>query len=86
MASLLLTVIFVVTFYFAFKTIWKNVTTVSYDGLRGFIHSWWSQILWALVIAGVVTGIAATILDKVIGSLSGFDFSDITTLMATPLI
>ena len=79
MAEILLWIIFIGTFYFVFKFIWTHVTTVSHSGLKGFIHSWWEQFLWAFVIAGVVTAIAAHILESVMNFGRGlnFGFSDI---------
>lgn len=59
-------VIFVVVFYFVFRTIWRNVTTVSFNGLSGFIDSWWSQVLWAVFISTIVSMIIYGILDAVI--------------------
>lgn len=78
MAEILLWIVFIVTFYVVFKFIWNNVTTVSYSGLKGFIHSWWEQFLCAFVIAGIVTAIAAHILESVMNFGRGlnFGFSD----------
>lgn len=79
MAEIFLWIIFIGTFYFVFKFIWTHVTTVSYSGLKGFIHSWWEQFLWSFVIAGVVTAIAAHILESFMNFGRGlnFGFSDI---------
>lgn len=66
MSDAVLVVIFVVVFYFVFRTIWRNVTTVSYNGLSGFIDSWWSQILWAFFISLIITGIIGGILEVII--------------------
>ena len=74
MAGYLLFIIFIVTFYFVFKAIWKNVTTVSYSGLSGFFSSWLSQLIWAGFIAGVVTMIAAKILESITSFGRGLDF------------
>ena len=64
MNETLFLVIFVVVFYFVFRTIWRNVTTVSYNGLSGFINSWWSQVLWAVFITTIISMIICGILDK----------------------
>ena len=77
MVGVILMIIFVVTFYYAFKTIWKNVKTVSYSGLSGFFSSWLSQLIWAGFIAGVVTTIAAKILESIMDFGSSIDFGTI---------
>ena len=59
-------VIFFVVFYFVFRTIWRNVTTVSFNGLSGFIDSWWSQVLWAVFITTIISMIIYGILDAII--------------------
>ena len=66
MNETLFLVIFVVVFYFVFRTIWRNVTTVSYNGLSGFINSWWSQVLWAIFITMIISMIICGILDAII--------------------
>ncbi|MBR3499210.1 MAG: hypothetical protein IKO05_09480 [Selenomonadaceae bacterium] len=66
MNETLFLVIFVVVFYFVFRTIWRNVTTVSYNGLSGFINSWWSQVLWAVFITTIISMIICGILDAII--------------------
>ena len=77
MEGIILGAIFIVTFYYAFKTIWKNVTTVSYSGLSGFFSSWLSQLVWAGFIAGVVTMIAAKILESIADFGRGIDFANL---------
>lgn len=77
MVGVILMIIFVVTFYYAFKTIWKNVKTVSYSGLSGFFSSWLSQLIWAGFIAGVVTMIAAKILESIMDFGSGINFGNL---------
>ena len=66
MAAVLFGIVSVVVFCFVFKTIWKNVTTVSYNGLEGFFKSWGNQIFWALIITGIIMTIIAKILGAVL--------------------
>lgn len=68
MADIFWGIIFVVIFYYVFKTIWNNVTTVSFNGLEGFFHSWGNQAFWAFVITCVIVAIIAKVLDWIINA------------------
>lgn len=68
MADIFWGIVFVVIFYYVFKTIWNNVTTVSFDGLNGFFHSWGNQAFWAFVITCVIVTIIAKVLDWIINA------------------
>ena len=82
MADIIFGIIFIVVFYFVFKLIWNNVTTVSYSGLGGFLKSWGNQLFWAFMIAAIVTTIAAKILESIFNFGRGlnFDFYDVLIL------
>lgn len=60
--------IFIVIFYFVFKFIWNNVTTVSFNGLEGFFSSWWNQVVWAFVITCVIIVVIAVVLNWIINA------------------
>lgn len=71
MSGAFFVVVFIVVFYFVFRIIWRNVTTVSYNGLSGFIASWWSQILWAFFITVIITAIIKSIFEGIGNFFSG---------------
>lgn len=79
MADLFGGIIFIVIFYFVFKTIWNNVTTVSYSGLEGFFKSWGNQVFWAFIITAIIITIGAKLLESVMdfGRGMNFGFSDV---------
>ena len=74
MADIFFGILFVVIFYFVFKAIWTNVTTVSYNGLEGFFKSWGNQIMWAFIITLIIVFIIAKILESVLDFGRGLDF------------
>ena len=75
MADIIFGIIFIVVFYFVFKLIWNNVTTVSYSGLEGFFKSWGSQLIWAFIITLIIMAIIGKILGSVVDFGRGLDFS-----------
>ena len=74
MADVIGVIIFIVIFYFVFKTIWNNVTTVSYNGLEGFFKSWGSQVMWSLIITAIIITIGAKLLESVMDFGRGINF------------
>ncbi|MBQ9498090.1 MAG: hypothetical protein IJR52_11030 [Selenomonadaceae bacterium] len=74
MADIIFGILFVVIFYFVFKAIWTNVTTVSYNGLEGFFKSWGNQIFWAFIITAIIVTIIAKILESVLNFGRGLNF------------
>ena len=52
-ANVLFMIIFLPTFYYVFKNIWKHTRTISFSGLQGFVSSWMSQFLISAFIAGI---------------------------------
>lgn len=68
MADVFWGIVFVVIFYYVFKTIWNNVTTVSFNGLEGFFSSWASQAFWAFIITCFIVAIIAKVLDCIINA------------------
>ncbi|MBQ6296513.1 MAG: hypothetical protein IJK81_02245 [Selenomonadaceae bacterium] len=74
MADIIFGIIFLVVFYFVFKLIWNNVTTVSYSGLEGFFKSWGNQIFWAFIITAIIMTIAAKIMESITSFGRGLDF------------
>ena len=74
MADIFFGILFVVIFYFVFKAIWTNVTTVSYNGLEGFFKSWGNQIFWAFIITAIIVTIIAKILESVLNFGRGLNF------------
>ena len=75
MADIIFGIIFIVVFYFVFKLIWNNVTTVSYSGLEGFFKSWGSQLIWAFIITLIIMAIIGKILGSVLDFGRGLDLS-----------
>ncbi|MBR4904686.1 MAG: hypothetical protein IKZ53_08435 [Selenomonadaceae bacterium] len=67
-------ILYLVIFFFVFRFIWRNTTTISYSGMSGFFSSWLGQLVWAGFIAGVILIIFMKALEWVgnlFGSYSG---------------
>lgn len=74
MAGTLGLILYLVIFFFVFRFIWRNTTTVSYSGMSGFFSSWLGQLVWAGFIAGVILMIFMKALEwggNLFGSYSG---------------
>lgn len=83
MADAVGSIIFIVIFYYVFKFIWKNVTTVSYNGLEGFFRSWGNQAFWAFMITCFIVTIVGLALKWLIDALTpsgDFDLFDLIAL------
>ena len=69
-------VVFIVSFYFVFRFIWKNTTTISFSGMSGFFSSWLGQLVWAGFIAGVIAMIFLNVMNW-LGNFLGENGGDI---------